>query len=52
MPGQQVLLLLPLSKNKLQIRWQGPYEILGKVRSVDYEVMIPHKFYTCFIFIY
>ena len=36
--GDKVLVLLPLSTDKLSPEWQGPYPIERKVGEVDYEV--------------
>ena len=36
--GDQVLLLLPTSTNKLVAQWQGPYEAVKKIGKVDYLV--------------
>jgi hypothetical protein len=38
LPGQQVLVLLPTSSNKLLAEWQGPYTILRRMGRVVYEV--------------
>ena len=35
-PGDQVLVLLPTSTNKLLAQWQGPYEVVKKIGKVDY----------------
>lgn len=43
MPGDQVLLLLPLRESKLQAHWQGPYEVAWKVRAITYEVHQPDR---------
>ena len=37
-PGDQVLVLLPTSTNKLLAKWQGPYDVIRRCGSVDYEV--------------
>ena len=37
-PGQKVLVLLSDQKNKLQVRWKGPYIVLDKVNAVDYKI--------------
>ena len=42
-PGQQVLLLLPMTENKLLARWQGPYRITCKLGPVTYELEMPGK---------
>ncbi|XP_054877959.1 syntaxin-12 isoform X3 [Poeciliopsis prolifica] len=34
-PGQQVLLLLPTSDNKLFAKWHGPYEVMRQVGAAD-----------------
>lgn len=41
--GQQVLLLLPTSDNKLLAKWHGPYEITRCVSKVTYELHTPDK---------
>ncbi len=42
-PGEQVLLLLPSSYNKLLAKWQGPFQVKRKVGSVTYEIEIPSR---------
>lgn len=42
-PGQQVLLLLPTSENKLLTKWQGPYTISWKVGTATYEIATPER---------
>ncbi|CAH1242223.1 GIN1 [Branchiostoma lanceolatum] len=42
-PGDQVLVLLPSSKVKLEAEWQGPYTVVRRVGSVDYELETPEK---------
>ena len=37
-PGDQVLVLLPTSTNKLLAEWRGPYPIERKISSVNYEI--------------
>ncbi|XP_070576386.1 uncharacterized protein [Ptychodera flava] len=41
--GDQVLILLPSSTNKLQAQWQGPYKVTKRISTVDYEVEIGNK---------
>ena len=41
--GDQVLLLLPTSSNKLTSQWKGPYEIVEKCSEVEYKVEINGK---------
>ena len=36
--GDQVLVLLPTSSNKLLAQWQGPYPVLRRVGGVNYQV--------------
>ena len=36
--GDQVLLLLPTKLNKLEMQWQGPFDIIKKVRENDYVI--------------
>ncbi|XP_006812686.1 uncharacterized protein LOC100374860 [Saccoglossus kowalevskii] len=36
--GDQVLLLLPTSADKLRMQWQGPYKIKERVGQVDYRI--------------
>ena len=42
-PGDQVLVLLPTSNNKLLAEWQGPYQITRRVSKVNYEVRMTHR---------
>ncbi|KAL1264151.1 hypothetical protein QQF64_004506 [Cirrhinus molitorella] len=42
-PGDQVLLLLPTTDNKLLAKWQGPYKVTRKVSAVNYEIEIPNR---------
>ena len=37
-PGDQVLVLLPTSTNKLLAEWQGPYPVVRRVGRVVYEI--------------
>ena len=41
--GDKVLVLVPNRQNKLQLQWQGPYQITRKVTPVDYEVTRPGR---------
>ena len=41
--GDQVLVLLPKSRNHLKLEWVGPYIVTRKLTSVDYEVEIPGR---------
>ncbi|XP_076462064.1 uncharacterized protein LOC143294574 [Babylonia areolata] len=38
--GDEVLLLLPEKKNKLQIAWQGPYRVIERVDDWDYRIAV------------
>lgn len=42
-PGQKVLLLLPSKMTKLCSQWQGPYEVIRRLRPVDYEIRIADR---------
>ena len=42
-PGEEVLVLLPTSSNKLLAQWQGPYCVVRKVGKVNYEIDMPNK---------
>lgn len=39
-PNDQVLLLLPVKRNKLQLSWQGPYRVIERVGDTDYKVHV------------
>ena len=39
-PGNQVLILLPTSSNKLLAEWRGPYQVVRKISDVNYEVRL------------
>ncbi|XP_070209718.1 uncharacterized protein [Littorina saxatilis] len=41
--GERVLLLLPVKHNKLQLQWQGPFEVTAKVGQNDYRIMMHGK---------
>ena len=45
--GDQVLLLLPTKLNKLEMQWQGPFDIMKKVRENDYVINLDgqHKMF-------
>ena len=36
--GDQVLVLLPTSTNKLLAEWQGPYKVVKRMGEVDYQI--------------
>ena len=38
--GDSVLLLLPTENNKLTLGWRGPYEVVEKVRAVNYKIKV------------
>ena len=42
-PGDQVLVLLPTSTNKLLAEWQGPYPITRRISEVNYEVRMADR---------
>ena len=37
-PGDEVLVLLPTTTNKLLAQWQGPYRVLRRIGKVDYVI--------------
>ena len=41
--GEQVLVLLPTSTNKLLAEWQGPYFITRKIGKVNYEIKMTDR---------
>ncbi|KAL8599297.1 hypothetical protein ACOMHN_008012 [Nucella lapillus] len=41
--GSRALVLRPTSHSKLELAWQGPYKVVGKVGEVDYKVRIGGK---------
>ncbi|XP_041482248.1 uncharacterized protein LOC121429309 [Lytechinus variegatus] len=41
--GDQVLLLLPTSSNKLLMHWRGPYEVVKRVARNNYKLMVNGK---------
>ena len=45
--GDQMLLLLPTKLNKLEMQWQGPFDIIKKVRENDYVINLDgqHKMF-------
>ncbi|KAK7110753.1 uncharacterized protein [Littorina saxatilis] len=42
-PGEKVLILKPLKTNKLELTWQGPFEVLEKLNDFDYKVQVRRK---------
>ena len=44
--GQKVLLLLPTDNNKLLLQWKGPFDVIEKVRDMDYKIQIGRKVKT------
>lgn len=41
--GTQVLVLLPMSRNKLLLQWRGPFEVKQVLKDVDYRIDIAGK---------
>ena len=41
--GDEVLLLLPVKKNKLQLAWRGPYTVIERVGDWDYKIQVGGK---------
>ena len=41
--GDQVLVLLPTSTNKLLSQWHGPYEVTRVIGKVNYEIEMPER---------
>ena len=41
--GDQVLVLLPTSANKLLSQWHGPYEVTRVIGKVNYEIEMPER---------
>lgn len=39
-PGQQVLLLLPTSNNKLLAEWKGPYDVIERANKWNYVIRV------------
>ena len=44
--GDEVLLLLPTSHNKLMLQWKGPYEVVEVVNRMDYKVKVDDRIGT------
>ena len=42
-PGDRVLLLLTAERNKLLMKWKGPFRVLEKTGPVDYKVQLPNR---------
>nr|KAG5696908.1 hypothetical protein BaRGS_015872 [Batillaria attramentaria] len=38
--GSRVLLLLPTRRNKLEMAWQGPYEVVERAGEADYRIRV------------
>ena len=41
--GDQVLILLPTSDNKLLMQWKGPFEVLERIEGHDYLIQLANK---------
>ncbi|XP_076465351.1 uncharacterized protein LOC143297064 [Babylonia areolata] len=41
--GDKVLILIPTKANKLELAWQGPYEVLDRVSEPDYKLRVGVK---------
>jgi len=41
--GDQVLVLLPTSDNKLLMQWKGPFEVLERVEGNDYRIELANR---------
>lgn len=39
--GDEVPILEPARRSKLQLEWNGPYKVMRRVSEVDYEVQTP-----------
>ena len=42
-PGDLVMVLIPTSECKFLAKWQGPYEVMEQVGSVNYRVRQPGR---------
>ena len=43
LPGQEALLLLPTSHNKLLMQWKGPFKVLERVNQHNYRIDVNGK---------
>ncbi len=50
MPGDKVLVLLPMSSSKLLAKWQGPFMVTWRVGELDYEVKRTDRGDACQIY--
>ena len=41
--GDQVLVLLPTSDNKLLMQWKGPFEVLERIEGNDYRIQLANR---------
>ena len=41
--GEKVLLLLPMAKNKLELKWRGPYEIVEVKEHNNYKLELEQQ---------
>lgn len=44
--GDEVLLMMPTDKNKLLMQWKGPYQVVKKKGTLDYEINVNGKYKT------
>jgi len=38
--GDRVKVLLPIKKNKMLLKWTGPYEVVDRIGELDYKVKL------------
>jgi len=41
--GDQVLILLPTSDNKLLMQWRGPFEVIERIEGHDYRIQLANR---------
>ncbi|CAM5127688.1 unnamed protein product, partial [Eretmochelys imbricata] len=45
--GDQVMVLIPVRKNKLQATWEGPFKVVKQLNDVNYVVELSNRAHHC-----
>ncbi|CAM4558036.1 unnamed protein product [Caretta caretta] len=48
--GDQVMVLIPMRKNKLQAAWEGPFKVVKQLTEVNYVVELSNQAHHCRVY--